>query len=319
MTTAEWTILKLLDWTSAYFTEHAVPNPRLDAELLLSDVLALKRIDLYLNFEKPVAPTDLARFKTYVQRRARREPLQYIVGHTDFFGRRFAVTPDVLIPRPETEQLVARALEWLDAHPQATRVLDFGTGSGCIAITLACERPQLHVTAMDVSEKAIKVASQNAASLGVSLVQVTGGTERGPHFRQQPSPVIHLSSESNAGDADKWGASVTGPVTCHYYNLIISNPPYIPSKEIPGLQPEISQYEPHLALDGGDDGLAFYRQLLSDAAIQLRSGGALVLEIGDDQGDAILNIATAIGKWQTPKRYNDLSGIERIMIFELKD
>lgn len=283
MTTAEWTILRLLDWTNAYFSEHGVPNPRLDAELLLSDILNLKRIDLYLNFEKPVAPADLARFKSYVQRRSKREPLQYIVGHTDFFGRRFVVTPDVLIPRPETEQLVARALEWLDAHPQATRVLDFGTGSGCIAITLALERPQLQVSAVDVSEAALAVATKNVEALNA---------------------IVNF---------------VTGPVAMVTFDLVISNPPYIPSEEVPELQHEVSRHEPHLALDGGKDGLAFYRKLLSNAADQLQTGGALALEIGDGQGNAILDIASTVGKWQTPKRYNDLSGTERIMIFELKD
>lgn len=282
MTTAEWTILKLLDWTTAYFTEHGVPNPRLDSELLLSDILSLKRIDLYLNFEKPVAAADLARFKTYVQRRSKREPLQYILGHTDFFGRHFEVTPDVLIPRPETEQLVARALEWLDAHPQATRVLDFGTGSGCIAITLALERPALQVTALDVSEAALEVARGNIEKLGATRVILSTANDK-----------------------------------C--FDLLISNPPYIPSTEIADLQAEVSRFEPHLALFGGKDGLSFYRQLLQDAPSQLSPGGALALEIGADQGNAILDIATAVGKWQTPKRYNDLSGVERIMIFELKD
>lgn len=303
--TSDWTILKLLDWTTAYFTEHGVPNPRLDGELLLSDILNLKRIDLYLNFEKPVAPADLARFKSYVQRRSRREPLQYVVGHTDFFGRRFCVTPDVLIPRPETEQLVARALEWLDAHPQATRVLDFGTGSGCIAITLALERPQLQVTAVDTSAAAVAVATNNAKILGAELDWISPpltGEGQGEGEIQRVHPLTLALSHRERG-----------------FDLIISNPPYIPATEAGALQPEVVRFEPHLALFGGDDGLAFYRQLLSNAADQLQPGGALALEIGAGQGDAILDIATAVGKWQTPRRYNDLSGIERIMIFELKD
>jgi len=247
MTTQTWTILPLLERTAAYFTDRGVPNPRLDAELLLSDILGMKRIELYMHFDQPVAEPDLARFRTQVQRRGKREPLQYIMGYTEFYGRRFSVTPAVLIPRPETEQLVARALEWLDVHPTATRVLDFGTGSGCIASTVALERPQLQVTAVDASEAALEVAQRNAKQLGATITLTTG---------------CRIMSGMTAVD------------------LIISNPPYIPSAEISKLQPEVAQFEPKLALDGGEDGLAFYRQLLQDAPTQLNTGGALLIETG---------------------------------------
>lgn len=308
MTAPEWTILKLLDWTTAYFTDHGVPNPRLDAELLLSDILKLRRIDLYLNFEKPVAPSDLARFKLLIQRRGKREPLQHILGHADFFGRRFSVTPDVLIPRPETEQLVVRAMEWLDAHPHATQVLDIGTGSGCIAITLALERPTLQVTAVDISEAALEVARGNAETLGASLLlrhprsefQVLAGTQLSCTTSGSP-PTLY----SHCGD--------------DVFDLIISNPPYIPTGDIADLQTEVSRFEPHLALDGGEDGLAFYRQLLLDAPPLLKSGGACAMEIGLGQRKSITDIASSIGLWQSPKCFADLSGTERILIFERKD
>ncbi len=291
MTTTEWNILKLLEWTTAYFTEHGVPSPRLDAELLLSDVLTLKRIDLYLNFEKPVAATDLAKFKGLIQRRVKREPLQYIQGHADFFGRRFTVTPDVLIPRPETEQLVARALEWLDVHPAATRVLDFGTGSGCIAITLAIERPALQVTALDISEAALSVARGNAERLGATRVILSAAKD----LKADSSPSAQNDNP---------------------FDLIISNPPYIAESEIAGLQPEVSRFEPHLALSGGEDGLAFYRQLLQDGPTLLTKDGALAIEIGEGQGDAIAALAATMEKWKTPTRHNDLTETERILIFE---
>lgn len=308
MTAPEWTILKLLDWTTDYFTEHGVPSPRLDAELLLSEILKLKRIDLYLNFDKPVAAPDLARFKTLIQRRGQREPLQHILGHADFFGRRFSVTPEVLIPRPETEQLVAKALEWVDAHPNATRVLDFGTGSGCIAITLALERPNLRVTAEDVSEAALAVARKNAEMLGAAIIlrhprsefQILAGTQSSGVTSGSP-PALY----SHCGD-DK-------------FDLIISNPPYIPSDEIAALQPEVSQFEPHLALDGCKDGLAFYRRLLQDAPALLKPGGELAVEIGLGQRAAIADIASATGCWQTAKCHTDLSGTERILFFGHKD
>lgn len=288
MTTAEWTILKLLDWTTAYFTEHGIPNPRLDGELLLGDVLNLRRIDLYLNFEKPVAPADLARFKSLVQRRARREPLQYIQGYVDFFGRRFSVAPDVLIPRPETEQLVVRALEWLDAHPQSTQVLDFGAGSGCIAVTLALERPALQVTAVDVSEVALEVARKNAEGLGAKV-----------NFAKS---VFFPPHPGEGG-----------------FDLLISNPPYIPNIEIASLQPEVANHEPRLALDGGKDGLAFYRKLLLDAPSLLKPGGALAFEIGLNQRSAIEEIASSVDQWHMAKCYKDLAGVERVLIFERKD
>lgn len=308
MTTPEWTILKLIDWTTAYFTEHGVPSPRLDVELLLSDVLKLKRIDLYLNFEKPVSPPDLARFKTLIQRRSQREPLQYILGHTHFFGRRFSVTPDVLIPRPETEQLVAHALEWLDAHPTATRVLDFGTGSGCIAITLALERPALQVSAVEVSEAALEVARGNAESLGASIILRHPRSEF-QVLAETPSLCSNSGSPpalfSHCGD-DK-------------FDFLISNPPYIPSGEIPGLQPEVSRFEPHLALDGGEDGLAFYRQLLLDAHSLVSPGGALAIEFGMGQRDAIEGLAAQTAAWKLAVCHKDFAGVERILIFERKD
>lgn len=309
MTTSEWTILKLLDWTTAYFTEHGVPGPRLDAELLLGDVLHLKRIDLYLNFERAVATSDLARFKSLVQRRAKRQPLQYILEYVEFFGRRFQVTPEVLIPRPETEQLVARALEWLDAHPSATQVLDFGTGSGCIAITLALERPALQVTAVDVSETALRVARENAGALGVNVNFAKSvfsppppGEGQGEGEVQLICPLTPTLSQGERG-----------------FELIMSNPPYIPSGEIIALQPEVSRFEPRLALDGGEDGLAFYRHLLLSAPPLLKPGGALALEIGTGQRGAITDVASSVGRWQTAQCYKDLSGTERILIFERRD
>lgn len=308
MTAPEWTILRLLDWTTTYFAEHGIPSPRLDAELILSEVLHLKRIDLYLNFEKPVAPADLARFKPLIQRRSQREPLQYILGHADFFGRRFRVTPDVLIPRPETEQLVARALEWLDARPHATQVLDVGTGSGCIAITLALERPALQVTAMDISKAALEVARGNAETLGGSLL------------------LRHPRSEFQALAGTQLSCTTSGSPPTLYshcgndvFDLIISNPPYIPSEEIAGLQAEVSRFEPRLALDGGKDGLAIYRHLLLDAPPLLKSGGACAIEIGLGQRKAITDIASSIGLWQSPQCFADLSGTERTLIFERKD
>lgn len=277
---SDWTVLKLLEWTHGYFAEHDVPSARLDAELSLSHVLNLKRIDLYLNFDKPVAAPDLAAFKALIKRRAAREPLQYILGTAGFYGRSFIVNRDVLIPRPETEGLVEKVLQWIDAHPQTQRVLDIGTGSGCIAITLALERPQLQITAIDISEAALAVARQNAEALGANII-VTPGSDPGSSF-----------------------------------DVIISNPPYIPAAEVPGLQPEVSQFEPHLALAGGDDGLAIYRQIFAAVPHCLAPGGLLALEIGVGQRNFLAELADNTGSLGPINCSNDLNGIERVVMWE---
>ena len=231
-----WSVRKVISWITRDLEERGIESARLDAELLLAHALDKKRIDLYLDLEKPLTSDELFRVRGLIKRRRMREPIAYILGEREFFGRTFVVTPDVLIPRPDTETLVEASLSFLrqssDQEPDSVSILDIGTGSGAIAVTLACEMPELHVDAVDISEAALAIARRNAENLGVaSRVQL-------------------------------YHSDLTGALTEEIkYKAVISNPPYIAKAEIEGLEPDIHNFEPYLALDGGDDGLDYYRRL----------------------------------------------------------
>lgn len=274
-----WTVLKVLQWTADYLSQKGVENGRRDAELLLCATLDLDRVGLYLNHDRPLTPAELAAFRERVGRRARREPLQHILGRTEFWSLPFVVTPAVLIPRADTEVLVEEALKRVKG-PCA--ILDVGTGSGAIAVVLAHELPEATVEAVDVSAEALAVAAENSRANGV------GGRVR---FRQ----------------ADL-GELPAGP-----YDLIVANPPYIPEGELAELMPEVRDFEPHLALSGGDDGLDCYRRLLPAAAGCLKSGGWLLLEVGFGQAPQVLELLTASGNYRDFFSTRDLSGIERVV------
>jgi release factor glutamine methyltransferase len=256
-----WTVLKLLRWTEAYFAGRGIDSPRLDAELLLVETLGLDRVGLYLNFERPVQAGELATFRALVKRRAGREPLAYIVGRTEFWSLPFRVTPAVLIPRPETELLVEEALGRLG---DGNRLLDVGTGSGALAVALAHERPALAVTAIDVSPLGLALAAENARDNGVA--------ER-IRFLQQDLRRLP-----------------DGP-----FDLVVANPPYIPTGELPTLMPEVRDHEPQLALDGGRDGLDAYRVLAAQADTVLAPGGWLLVEVGSGQAPAVDDLFAGAG------------------------
>ena len=241
--TERWTVLKLLQWTADYFRDKGIESPRLDAELLLSATLEMDRVALYVNFERPLIADELARYRKKVRRRADREPLQYILGETEFWSLPFSVNPAVLIPRADTEVLVEEALKGIDG---CSSVLDVGTGSGAIAVALAHEKPEIKVTALDCSEDALEVARGNARRNGV--------VER----------VVCLAGDLNS--------LPPGP-----FDMIVSNPPYIPSRDWEQLMPEVRDHEPRLALDGGDDGLEAYRRIAVQALKILSPGGWLLL------------------------------------------
>jgi release factor glutamine methyltransferase len=243
-----WTTLKVLDWTKEFLVSRGVENARLEAEWLLCAATGLNRVGLYLNFEKPLNDEELAAYRVMVARRGRREPIQHILGTQEFCGLEFEVTPEVLIPRHDTETLVNEALARM---PGAQSVLDIGTGSGCIALALACKLPGASVTAVDISEAALAVARRNAERNGVLIEFLQG--------------------------------SLFEPVAGRTFDLIVSNPPYIPSRDIETLQPEVRDFDPRGALDGGADGLDVYRALIPDAATLLNSGGWLLLEVGMGQ------------------------------------
>lgn len=247
-----WTILRLIQWGTDFFRKRGVDSPRLTMELLLAHVLKLTRFDLYMQFERPLAEAELAQLRGMVKRRAIREPLQYILGEAHFHKHVFEVTPAVLIPRPETELLVDEALR----RGGSLRCLDVGTGSGCIGITIALERPETEVVAIDSSAAALDVARRNAERLGARNIT----------FQQ----VDFFDDEQ---------MYLLGS-----FDLVISNPPYIPVRDIPTLEPEVRDHEPRLALTDEADGLRFFHRFIELSPRLLREESSLFLEIGYGQG-----------------------------------
>lgn len=260
-------LLEVLRGAESYLAARGVTGPRLNAELLLAHTLGLKRMELYLQFDRPLGESERAPLRDLVKRRGAREPLQHILGSAEFHGLVFACDARALIPRPETEQLVEIALELLRERPAPT-LLDVGTGSGVIALTLALELPTAAVTATDLSTDALALAEQNAAKLDAS------GRVRFIHGDLLPPD----------------GAP---------FDLIAANLPYIPSGEIDGLAPEVL-HDPRSALDGGPDGLDLIRRLITDAPARLAAGGALLLEIGSGQDAAVTALLAA-------SKYRDIS------------
>jgi release factor glutamine methyltransferase len=278
------TVLEVIQRSATFLARKEVESPRLQAELLLAHVLGLPRLRLYLDFERVLTEPDLERMRLLVQRRGAREPLQYLVGTTSFCGREFRLTPAVLIPRPETEQLAEHAGQFLASlGDQPATVLDFGTGSGCLAISLALRAPHAVVHALDVSLPALEVARQNAAVHGVS--------ER-----------IHF----HAGD----GLPAL-PAGLHF-QLVVANPPYIPTAEIATLAPEVRDHEPLTALDGGPDGLDFIRRLAAETPQHLAPGGRLWLEFGDGQAGPARSLFEEDG-WQVNDVLPDLAQRPRFL------
>ena len=288
-TTSEgtWTILSLLKWTTAYFSSHAIDSPRSTAEVLLAHALGLKRIDLYLQYDRPMHADELKSYKRLIKRRVAREPVAYITGTREFWSLDFGVNRNVLIPRPETECLVEAALETMqkkrDGDPLC--ILELGTGSGAVVIALASQAPAHRYFASDISIEALKVARQNSVSTGQAGILFFGGD---------------------------WLAPVKPSKAC--FDLIISNPPYIPQGEINDLQPEIHGYEPLLALDGEGDGLGSIRRIIAAAPGYLVPGGALLLEIGYGQKESVAAIARRGGCFSEASFDRDYSGIHRVAI-----
>ena len=278
-----WTVLKILQWTTDYFADKEIDSARLEAELLLAATLDLDRVGLYVNFERPLNNDELTAFRERVKRRAQREPVQYILGETEFWSLMFNVNPAVLVPRADTEVLVEESLARIEG---SARVLDVGTGSGAIAIALAHEKPEIQVTALDCSEPALEVARDNARRNGVA--------ER----------VTCL-----VGDL---ASLPPGP-----FAMVVSNPPYIPSGDWQKLMPEVRDHEPRLALDGGDDGLEAYRQLVMQAGQVLIPGGWLLVEVGINQATDVSALFKAAGLIEIGQR-NDYSGVARVVMGRTK-
>ncbi|MCX5918979.1 MAG: peptide chain release factor N(5)-glutamine methyltransferase [Deltaproteobacteria bacterium] len=280
----EWTILALIRWADERFKKEGMATPRLDAEVLLAETLATDRVALYTHFDQPLQPDELARFKELIRRRLRREPVAYILGKREFWSLPLRVTPDVLIPRPETETLVAEALKILTpAEGKDFHILEIGTGSGAISIALARELPATKVVATDLSPKALAVAEENALRSGVR--------ER---IRFLQGDLFHPLEKGET------------------FNLIVTNPPYIPRGQFPSLLPEVRDYEPKVALDGGKDGLDFFRRVLPAVDEYLLPGGWFLAEMGAGQDPQILKIAEKNPDLDSFTFAKDLGGINRV-------
>ncbi|MGN6644803.1 MAG: peptide chain release factor N(5)-glutamine methyltransferase [Verrucomicrobiota bacterium] len=290
------TVLEGIQKSADFLTKKGVDSPRLQAELLLAHVLQLPRMKLYLNFERALTDSETDTLRELVRRRGQREPLQHIVGSTSFCGFEMAVNPHVLVPRPETELLAEEGWKFLSMiTAQAATALDFGTGSGCIAIALAAKCPAAKICALDVSESALKTARENATRNHVAdRIQFL----QGDGFSALP-PAPDNALEFSA-----------------VFDLIISNPPYIASAEIETLDPEVRDHDPRSALDGGADGLDFYRRLAIEARPFLKANGRIMVEFGDAQGEAVKKIFEA-QKWVVEAIRDDYTQRQRILIARL--
>lgn len=280
MSSPAWTIARVLEWTTTFFREKGLDSPRLDAELLIADALGIDRMRIYLDHHKPLLADELVAVRERVKRRGKHEPVAYITGQKGFWSLDLAVDRRVLVPRPDTERLVERALDRLKGRV-APRVVDVGCGSGAIALALAHERPDAEVIGVDRSPAALAVSRANAAALGLDRV------------RWQEGDLL---------------AGVDGP-----FDLVASNPPYIPSGDIAGLMPDIVLFEPHSALDGGPDGLDLVRRLIPEAADRLLPGGVLLVEIGHDQGAAVAALAEADGRFEGVAIVADYGRRDRVL------
>jgi release factor glutamine methyltransferase len=287
------TVLEVIQRSTDFFSKKGVESPRLQVELLLAHALGLPRLNLYLDFARTLTESELKAVREMVKRRGNREPLQHILGSTSFCGLEIKVTPGVLIPRPETELLAENAYEFLNLLAGSERdpvsFLDLGTGSGCLAITIAvkCRRARGH--AIDISVEALAVARENARHHGVlDNIQFC----RSDRFDALPDGLR--------------------------FNLIVSNPPYVPTAEIATLAPEVKDHDPRGALDGGPDGLTFYRSLAEEAGRFLEPGGKFMMEFGDGQAAEIRGIFAA-QRWVVQEVKPDYTGRPRILIARLSE
>lgn len=292
MTERIWRVVEILDTSRRFLEEKGIENPRGNAEALLGKVLKLPRIELYLQHDRPLTGAEIDRLRELLRRRARHEPLQLLLGTLDFAGAKITVQPGVLIPRPETEELVEKVFALFSQRTaEAMRVLDIGTGSGCIAVALARRWPNAFVDAVDVDYESVRLAARNADDNGV-----------GERVNALLADVL----------ADKFPDSMRTP-----YDLVISNPPYIAEKDFQSLAPEIREHEPKRALVAGSDGLRFYRRIAELMPEILKPQGRLALEIGYDQSRAVIEIFLDLT--ESLEAHEDLAGIRRFIFAHLRD
>ena len=304
------TVLEAIQKSTEFLAKKGVESPRLQTELLLAHRLKLPRMKLYLNFERALTPAETDGLREFIKRRGQREPLQHIIGSTSFCGFEIAVNRHALVPRSETELLAESGWNFLSTlNPQPSTALDFGTGTGCIAIALAAKCPSAKVVATDVSADALALARENAARHNAA--------ERIEFVQTDGFAALHNESEGGAprrpdSSKEEWG-SRSSPLRKMDFDLIISNPPYIPSAEIATLEPEVRDFDPRAALDGGVDGLDFYRKLAVESKPFLKPGGKIMLEFGDGQAGAIGKIFET-EKWIVEAVREDYSQRARILV-----
>jgi release factor glutamine methyltransferase len=282
--TETWTIGRVVAWAADDFRGRGIDSPRLEAELLLAHALGLDRMRVILEQARELDADELTRYRALIQRRRKREPVAYLRGYKEFYGRTFRTDHRALVPRPDTETLVETALRRTQHLRLCARTLDLCTGSGCVAISLARERPTTHLAAIDLSEDAIALARENALRLGAAC-QI--GFAVGDLY----APLDPARDR---------------------FDLVTANPPYIAAGDIDGLCPDIRDFEPRMALDGGADGLDVVRRIVAGAPMFLEPGGVLALEIGSDQADAVAALL-GDGGMDAIERARDYGGHERVV------
>jgi release factor glutamine methyltransferase len=303
------TVLEAIQKSAEFLAKKGVDSPRLQTELLLAHLLKLPRMKLYLNFERALTSAETDGLREFIKRRGQREPLQHITGSTSFCGLEIAVNRHALVPRPETELLAESGWQFLSTlNPQPSTALDFGTGTGCIAIALAAKCPSAKVVAMDVSPDALALAKQNAGRHNAA--------ERIQFLQSDGFAALQNAGQASCLFPSEKKKLETGGTPVLHFDLIISNPPYIPSAEIATLQPEVRDFDPRAALDGGADGLNFYRKLAAEAKPFLKAGGKIMLEFGDGQASAIRKIFET-EKWIVEAVKEDYSHRQRILVARL--
>ncbi|MDD2366493.1 MAG: peptide chain release factor N(5)-glutamine methyltransferase [Desulfuromonadaceae bacterium] len=280
----KWTTLKVLQWTKDYLGSKGVKNARLESEWMLCHVCEVDRVGLYLQYDKPLNEKELFTYRNMISRRARREPLQHILGSQEFYGFDFDVTADVLIPRQDTECIIEAVLQ-IDKIPET--ILDVGAGSGCLSVVLKKLFANSDVTATDISKEALRVARLNADKHGVNIEFLIG--------------------------------SLFTPLSDRKFDLIVSNPPYIPTADIMNLEIEVRDFDPMLALDGGGDGLEIYRKIIPEALNHLNPAGWLVLEVGVFQAEEVINIFNNSADYSGIKIKRDYGNIDRVLYAQKRD
>jgi len=284
-----WTVQAILDWTTAHLAANGSTSPRLDAEILLAQSRNCQRIELYTQYDQELTPEQRAAMRELVKRRAASEPVAYLVGHREFFGIDFEVNADTLIPRPDTETLVVELLDLARELPAAASILEIGTGSGCIAISIAIGLPSAQLTATDISPAALAVAGTNAAKHEVE------------------DRIVLLEGD------------LFEPLDSHArFDFIASNPPYVTTAQLDQLAPDIRDHEPHTSLCGGSDGLELIRRLIAFAPAHLVPAGTLLCEIAPEQADAVGGLLNDHAAYEIPRFVDDLAGKPRLVVAPLQ-